>query len=248
MKKKKMFISFMALVVLFAFAQMAMAYTVKLVGGSGYGPYQTGSGGEFTLQPDVTLQWVLNSYSTLAKNQYQAQGSTPNFQTFCVEDYEYVYANGTYTAILNTAAVLGNVGPGGDPISVGTAYLYFHFVKGDLTGYDYINPGRSGDISSSAYLLQQAIWWLEGEGGSQNSFTTLVGGAAGKVDNNGTYPVFALNLWEPGHEGDFSKDIYGNYLWVRQDMLVVATPIPAAAWLLGSGLVGLVAIRRRMKK
>jgi hypothetical protein len=25
-------------------------------------------------------------------------------------------------------------------------------------------------------------------------------------------------------------------------------PIPAAAWLLGSGLVGLVAIRRRMKK
>jgi hypothetical protein len=28
----------------------------------------------------------------------------------------------------------------------------------------------------------------------------------------------------------------------------VATPIPAAAWLLGSGLIGLVAIRRRNKK
>ena len=28
----------------------------------------------------------------------------------------------------------------------------------------------------------------------------------------------------------------------------IATPIPAAVWLLGSGLVGLVAIRRRMKK
>ena len=27
-----------------------------------------------------------------------------------------------------------------------------------------------------------------------------------------------------------------------------AVPIPAAAWLLGSGLLGLVAIRRRMKK
>jgi len=32
------------------------------------------------------------------------------------------------------------------------------------------------------------------------------------------------------------------------DYFTVATPIPAAAWLLGSGLLGLVAIRRRMKK
>ena len=32
-----------------------------------------------------------------------------------------------------------------------------------------------------------------------------------------------------------------------QDFIVPA-PIPAAVWLLGSGLIGLVVIRRRMKK
>ncbi|NVN98839.1 MAG: VPLPA-CTERM sorting domain-containing protein [Geobacteraceae bacterium] len=30
-------------------------------------------------------------------------------------------------------------------------------------------------------------------------------------------------------------------------MEVTATPIPAAAWLLGSGLLGLVGVRRRKK-
>ncbi len=37
-----------------------------------------------------------------------------------------------------------------------------------------------------------------------------------------------------------------NDLWAKVD--VVATPVPAAVWLFGSGLVGLVGLRRRMNK
>ena len=59
------------------------------------------------------------------------------------------------------------------------------------------------------------------------------------ADANGAFGVRALNLYEDGHAGD--------PLYLRQDMLVVV-PIPAAAWLLGSGLLGLVVIRRRIKK
>lgn len=252
MKKKKMFISFMALVMLFAFSQMAMAYTVQTVGipsGNQYGPYQTGSGGEFTLLPAGGLPWDPNSYSLSTKN--QVQGYT-TFQSFCVEDHEYIWAGITYTAILNTAAVAGGVGPAGDPISVGTAYLYYQFAMGTLAGYDYSRANTTMILD-----LQNAIWYLEDEGGYLTSayiglLSTALGGDINnntwKADNNGAYPVYALNLWVPGYVGDFTKNYDGTYAFLRQDMLVVATPIPAAAWLLGSGLIGLVVVRRRMKK
>lgn len=236
----------MALVVLFAFAQMAMAYTVTTV--DGYGPYQTGIGGEFSFKPADGLGWVLNLYNGFAKNQDTNQNS---FQTFCLENStppEYVYPNTTYSVVINTNAIKGGVGPQGDPISIGTAYLYYNFVKGTLTDpsatYDYSNPGRSGVTGSSADLLQRAIWYLEGEAngyGPGNPFYDLVAGkfALPGADSNGAYGVKALNLYVQGFPGDL------NYL--RQDMLVVV-PIPAAAWLLASGLIGLVIIRRRMKK
>jgi hypothetical protein len=38
-----------------------------------------------------------------------------------------------------------------------------------------------------------------------------------------------------------------NGIWSPSDWKALPTPIPAAAWLLGSGIVGLVALRRRQK-
>ena len=158
------------------------------------------------------------------------------FQTFCLEVSEHVSAYGTYNAVLNNAAVLGGGGAvnGADPISIGTAYLYSEFAKGTLK--DYVFTGTEAAREASAALLQNAIWYLEGEGGANNAYvawaTSQVTGGNPFVNNNGTYNVAVLNL--TASDG------------LHQDVLV-ATPIPAALWLLGSGLLGLVGLRRRFK-
>ena len=56
--------------------------------------------------------------------------------------------------------------------------------------------------------------------------------------NDATHRPVAAHLWAP-----FAVDAAGN-----QTFYATSVPIPAAAWLLGSGLIGLVAVRRRFKK
>jgi hypothetical protein len=252
MLKRAFFISLMVLVVVFAVAQMGMAaYTVTFTGGSGYGPYQTNGGGEFTLQTtDPIVAYSL--YATATKDQ---ASSKPNFQSFCLEKNEYVYPWATYNAALNTAAVAGGVAPSPqpDPVSVGTADLYWRFATNDWVG---TNWNSSGDISynytpgasrlASATDLQNAIWYLEQEIGTiavGNNFYNYVAwkyGAPGTgfdqgaaADNAGRFAVMALNLTDNAGRA--------------QDMLTVV-PIPPAVFLLGSGFLGLVGIRRWRKK
>ena len=78
------------------------------------------------------------------------------FQTFCI-DVGHSFQSGTkynYTISQQTYAGSGN------NISIGTAWLYSQFLDGTLNGYTY--KDGSGNISS-ATLLQNTLWALEGE-------------------------------------------------------------------------------------
>jgi len=222
-----------------ASAQAAMAgYTVYT---GDYGPYQSGSGGEFTLEAGgspTSLSWVLGYYTANTKG-YSNGSSLNTFQTFCIETNEFTGKYTTFDADLSSAAKAGGVGGGSpDPISKGTAYLYSQFAAGTLKDtalnlYDYLGT-RTGDAAA----LQNAIWMLENEIGwnAGNKYIakvlTIFGNQAGaQADSGGLYGVKALNL-----------TLNGAY---KQDMLVV-TPIPGAVWLLGSGLLGLLGFKRKV--
>jgi hypothetical protein len=182
-------------------ASAAMAGQVQVgYPGSAYGPYQTNGGGEFTLTP-LTGWLDISHYNAAASN---AGGSSGSIQTFCLEGSELIGGyNSTYTADINRNADWGGIGPGGDPLSVGTGYLYSMFASNNWAPGLTYNYASLSDRKADASLLQNAIWWLEGEEDiaytESNKFMAAVVARfnsqdGAKEDGGWLFGVYALNL------------------------------------------------------
>ena len=225
--KKLLFVS--SLLIMLMAASMAMADQVTLVGG--FGPYQTGGGGEFTLLPDAGLKWIPNSYVPGVTRDIVQNGT---FQSFCAEFDEAIYPNATYDATISQVSIFS-----GKPLTLGAAWLYLHFSMGDLPGYDY---SRTATPVNETQQLQDAIWYFMGVASDPNNqFSALGLSHGGFTPNNDQLSVAVLNLWDVGFVGSRDHRI--------QDVLINTAPEPATMLLLGSGLVGIgVYVRRRFKK
>jgi len=151
------------------------------------------------------------------------------FRTFCMESNEFFYYNNPYIVgdISTEARNGGSGGPSPDPLDEKTAYLFYHFTIGDLSGYDY-GAGRAG----SADDLQRAIWFIEQENsGVYNYFVTLAENEISGGNWSGLGNVRVINL----------TDASGN---LKQDQLILI-PEPTTMLLLGFGLLGLGLARRK---
>lgn len=222
-------------------------------------PFRDGSGGEFTAMvvDDGNYNgasWdydVLSLYDNDTMNQvvptYQpapTQPTTGTFQTFCVESQTYLSGEEghLYSVDINPYAVSGDgnadaTTPGKDYLSIGTAWLYGQFARGQLAyQYDESTTFRDDD----AELLQKAIWALEDEAAYVGTVTAANNkyykaavdkfAATVRDDANGAFGVAVMNLW--GSTTD------------SQDQLVLV-PIPAAVLL---GFLGLGAAGMKLRK
>jgi hypothetical protein len=206
--------------------QALVANQITTTGGAGYGPYQTGSGGEFTFLTDAGSSWILNNgyVDGVTKNVLSLQGT---FETFCVEHNEFVYPNTTYDYTINNISVFT-----GMPLTLGAAWLYHQFQIGTLN-YDYANR-------TTAAALQNAIWFFMGQGADPlNAYSVMGWANGGLAPNNGAIPVAVLNLWVPGMPHDPAHAV--------QDMLVCVPDGGLTLTLLGMGLGSLTMLSRRIR-
>lgn len=149
-------------------------------------------GGEFTAN---TSQNFLGSYASTAV-------LNGGFETFCVQSTVDFYSGNTYSYVLT------NTDSAGQPLTLGAAYLYQEFATGNLAGYDYLNTDPTNTRLTDAGELQLALWTLQGQTVPSGfpslstdpfynlAITDLGGTSAAFADNNGTYGVDIIQLYD----------------------------------------------------
>lgn len=205
--------------------------------------YMTNNPGGFWADPDGGLEAVLGNYASEAK----ANAGT-RFWTICLETDEYFWSGKKYNAsITGTIANGGGSNTNsGDPISIGTAFLYKQFATGNLDNLMTSYGGFSYNATGGT-RLQNTIWALENEAGKVAdaqlvNLLTAVFGAGNYAGNYLGNEVMVMNLTRfdgPGGDGQAGT--------LRQDMLVLQNVPDSAATLalLGVAFVGLAVVRRR---
>ncbi len=148
---------------------------------------------------------------------------------------------------------LGNVPPSvsdtRNNLAPGSYADYYNFTAlTDITGATIsfeLDPSSTGIFQAGAFSIQ--LYAASTPAGSPIASGTFPGGAAGggpvnvsfmaDLTSNTTYTVYTL----------FSFGINGTGVTANATTSVSAIPLPAAAWLFSTGLIGLAGMARRKK-
>ena len=224
---KKLILAIVAATSVAVFQASAITVTVDQVAG------YNAADGEFNVSPITGVGYG-------AADLYNNNAGALGFGTFCINRSVSIVTPGKYDATIIPRGIDPN---NGNQISLGTAWLFQQFAQGVLANYNY-TPG-AGRVNS-AYMLQNAIWVLEGQIGNNfndvflNMVVAQFGSlAAAGADNNQAYSVGVLGL--------HTLDINGRPTQTAaQPMLTLLPDGGSALLLLGLGLSGLALFSRKV--
>jgi hypothetical protein len=161
------------------------------------------------------------------------QGVLISYDLDAIFDSSGGFVSGTLGVQLIQGTVLGSLGS--DPDILLTA---------DLTEFGFAGEGASGFMDFN-FTITGGIWGSEGYGTSGGLILTLSSLSPEILDG------FNPGVWTQANlldDGDWATSGSGNFSNNFTDNNIAApVPVPAAIWLFGSGLMGLLGISRRRK-
>ena len=214
------------------------------------GVYPGNGGGEFTAVTQTGPSYL---------GYYNALDATyaGGFETFCVETgVDFSGGSSYYYSLGSVAQPVGNLSyppstGAGVNLSAGAAWLYAEFGRGVLANFEWnYDSTRQSDDN----LLQAAIWTFQGNQNYTSAYTTPATQAnnvyydaavnalgstnAANANYTGT-SVEILQMWT-------GEDANGNGIGPAQNQLVLVPDGGMTAGLLGIGLIGFGALRRKL--
>ena len=168
-------------------------------------------------------------------------------------------AEGTTGLVIGTTTVAG-ASHSGAPLATDTSAIdkpWFFFSN---TGSDFLKSVVTGSTTAGLDMSGWNVSWnaipaINMGGGAWQPLNCSVLGCTGHVFTNGN----AMFTWNGANNGAYSLNYAatvplgdpsgfgGVHYYLHLEGAVSTVPVPAAAWLFGSGLVGLVGVARRKK-
>lgn len=184
----------------------------------------------------ITLNWAPwntgSSGGEFTVSDYSTKAAL--FTTFCVEPNEYFYLGEKLTVQSVGTTIMYNGGSAPIDLNSYVAYLYHEFAYKSWNVAGIFNYTDSAARKADDALLQSALWLMQygGYAGSENKFIRYALAYSESDGWTGTGDVGVMNLI--GASGN------------RQDQLALV-PEPMTLLLLGTGLIGVAAFRRKIK-